>query len=351
MAEPKKPASISRKKPVKSTPKVAATPPQPKITQASDTPNVKELDDILADRQRTIKRIGLVAAVLVAISLVVFGVLIYQFKSDNRVVYAVARVVPYPVQRVNNRFVTYGNYLFELNSIKHYYQNQTGPDNKAAVDFNTDEGKAKLKELKRQVLDQLKVEAVTRQLIAKHDIKVSDKEVKDQIDQITKQAGGNDKVKEVLSKYYGWSFNDFRGKIEFQLARQKLQAKITEDESINQQAKARAEEVLAKVKAGEDFAELARKHSQDSSAANGGDLGFFGKGQMVAEFEAAAFALEVGQTSDIVKSKFGYHIIKVLEKKDDTVRAAHILIKAVDFDQYLQDEVNKAKVSVYYKIS
>lgn len=348
MAEPKKPAG--RKSPVKSTPTKAAVTPQPKISQASDSPSPKELDDILADRQRTIKRIGLAALGVVAVALVVFGVLIYQFKSDNRVVYAVARIIPYPVERVNNRIVTYGNYLFELNSIKHYYQNQTGPDNKAAVDFNTEEGKAKLKELKRQVLDQLKVEAVTRQLISKHGIKVSDKEVKDQIDQITKQAGGNDKVKEVLSKYYGWSFNDFKGKIEFQLARQKLQSKITEDESINQQAKARAEEVLAKVKAGEDFAELARKYSQDSSAANGGDLGFFGKGQMVAEFEAAAFALEAGKTSEIVKSKFGYHIIKVLEKKDETVRASHILIKAVDFDQYLQDEVNKAKVSVYYKV-
>jgi peptidyl-prolyl cis-trans isomerase C len=73
--------------------------------------------------------------------------------------------------------------------------------------------------------------------------------------------------------------------------------------------------VLAQAKKGEDFAELARKHSEDpQSAPNGGDLSWFQRGQMVPEFENAAFALDAGQVSDLVETQFGFHIIKVEEK-------------------------------------
>jgi len=88
------------------------------------------------------------------------------------------------------------------------------------------------------------------------------------------------------------------------------------DEASKKKAKAAIDDVLKQAKAGTDFAELARKHSSDSSAQQGGDLGFFTKGRMVPEFSAAAFALQPGQISDVVETQFGYHVIKVTERKD-----------------------------------
>ncbi len=74
-----------------------------------------------------------------------------------------------------------------------------------------------------------------------------------------------------------------------------------------------AKEVLEKLGKGEKFANLARQYSIDGSAKKGGDLGLFSRGQMVREFENAAFGLQKGQVSGIVRTQFGYHIIKRLE--------------------------------------
>jgi parvulin-like peptidyl-prolyl isomerase len=98
-------------------------------------------------------------------------------------------------------------------------------------------------------------------------------------------------------------------------------------------SRAKAEDVLRRVRAGEDFAGLAREFSQDpGSKAQGGDLGWFGRGTMVKPFEDAAFALKPNEVSGIVESPFGYHIIKLEERRGgangqaEEVRARHILI-------------------------
>jgi peptidyl-prolyl cis-trans isomerase C len=93
-----------------------------------------------------------------------------------------------------------------------------------------------------------------------------------------------------------------------------------------------AKAVKAELDKGADFAELAKKKSKDPGAADGGDLGFFTKDQMVPEFSTVAFALEPGKISDPVKSQFGWHIIKVEEKRNR---------KAPDFDQV------KAQIETY----
>jgi len=98
-------------------------------------------------------------------------------------------------------------------------------------------------------------------------------------------------------------------------------------ESARRAATKRLDEALERLGRGESFESLARIYSDDPSAANGGNLGTFGPGMMVPEFEEAAFALGEGETSGIVETRFGLHLIQAVAKSGDTMRARHILAR------------------------
>lgn len=329
------PAPVNQPAPVKSS--------TPVTTPGPTGPHSAE------DGRRTWIVIGSTVAALVVAFLIVFGVLIYKYHSDSRMVQIVAAAVPYPAERVNGHYVSYSDYLFEANSIKHYYLSQTDSSGKPAVNFTTTEGKQKLRQLHSQVLVQLQQDSIVREMARKNKLRVTDKEVDAQVDQITKSAGGEEKVKDVLKKFYGWDVNDLKKKIRFQLLQQKVGNKVQSDPAVDAQAKSKANDVYKQIKGGGDFAVLAKKYSQDSSAANGGDLGFFGKGQMVKAFEQKAFSQQPGDVSTPVKTQYGYHIIKTVEFNADHTQAhaAHILIKTIDFAHYLQKQQKAAKVNQY----
>ena len=111
------------------------------------------------------------------------------------------------------------------------------------------------------------------------------------------------------------------------------------------QAREKAEALLKRVKGGDDFAEVARTESSCPSKALGGDLGNFGRGQMVPPFEEAVFAMKPGEISDVVESSFGFHIIK-LSEKNPAAQAKYEDVKT-KIVQYLKDEKVRKLVAAY----
>ncbi len=114
-----------------------------------------------------------------------------------------------------------------------------------------------------------------------------------------------------------------------------------------EEAKTRADEIYNELMAGADFAELAKEKSEDGSAPKGGDLGWFGKGQMVKEFEDAAFNGRVNEIQKPVKSQFGYHIIKVTGKSSDKFVVEKIVNKIIPSGSTTDRLYNNAGDLVY----
>ena len=108
-------------------------------------------------------------------------------------------------------------------------------------------------------------------------------------------------------------------------------AEIVMFPEINEEERGKALDKIGMIKeslkAGEDFAVLAKKYSEDGSARDGGDLGWTTRGSFVPEFDAAAFQLEVNEVSDIIETEYGYHIIQLLERRGNSIHTRHILIR------------------------
>ncbi len=118
------------------------------------------------------------------------------------------------------------------------------------------------------------------------------------------------------------------------------------DAATKAKAKEKAESVLKEVKAGKDFAELAKQHSEDpGSGKNGGDLGYFQPGQMVGPFNDVAFSLKPGTTSELVETEFGFHIIKVEDKQAG--RTVPLDEARPRIQQYLEDQNRQKETEAF----
>lgn len=218
------------------------------------------------------------------------------------------------------------------------------------IDFSSDSGKKMKKLVEKQVLQAMINSEIIEKLAEENKIFVSDGEITDDLDKVIKEVGDKKILEKNLSDIYGWTIEDFKNNVvRVQILRDKLSEKILDDE---------ISDILEKIKSGQDFAQLAKEYSDCPSSAQGGSLGDFAKisedtenkyPHMVETFEEAAFNLEPGEVSDIVKTQFGYHVIKLEEKKIDengivVASARHIL---VTFEDWLAEQKKNINVEIF----
>lgn len=214
------------------------------------------------------------------------------------------------------------------------------------------------------------LEQVVVEQVLENNYKVTDEEVDEQFKSVKDQYG--ESFEAVLAQN-GLTEEAFKENVRFQILQEKAtkDVEVTDEEIEKYYNQAKYElnarhilvadeetafTVVEKLKAGGDFAELAKEYSSDGSASNGGELGWFTVGSMVDEFNDAAYALELNEISEPVQSQFGFHIIEVtdkrevedygtLEEKKEEIKEA-IAAKKGDFTAKISDLLKEAKVDI-----
>lgn len=301
-------------------------------------------------KKNVLRKLGMISGIVLCVLIIALGVFasgLYAFGLQGAWVDSTVKAVPVPVAFVNGHGIPYRDYVEDVSSLRYYLANSQNQD---ATKQPTDQ------DLKKIVLNRMVYDAVLYQAAQRYHVTVTQSELDKQLQDIAAAAGSDQDIDKALQQLYGMSRAQFLNKVlKPNLTFQALGDAITSDKTLDEAAKTKADEVLQKVKEGKtSFEDLAKQYSDDTTAPAGGDLGFFGKGQMVKEFEDAAFALKPGDVSDLVKTQFGYHIIKVTEhitdkKKGEQVSAKHILIQTPNADNYLQEQIKQARVFILPK--
>ncbi len=283
---------------------------------------------------------------LLSVVLLVFlafcGIELYRNQTTSSFMYGVTRVIPFPVAKTGNSWISYESYLFELRRNMHYYQTQQ------AANFSTKEGKAQLKVLKDQAMKQVVLNAQVKQLASKNKVIVKDQAVTDQVNLVRSQnrLGSSQKVlNEVLSQFWGWGEADFKRELKQQLLQQAVVSKL--DTATNSRADAALKQLLN----GADFAALASQVSEDlSTKGNGGQYPAAIKpndANLAPIITSQLFKLKSGQTSGIINTGFTLEIVKVIDGGATSVNASHIQFTFLPISTYTSPLSTKNPPSRY----
>jgi parvulin-like peptidyl-prolyl isomerase len=225
------------------------------------------------------------------------------------------------------------------------------------LDANSPEGQAQLAQLSQQVLDGLIDDALIAQEAAKQGISVSEADLDAALQQLIDAAGGQAAFEQSLTTA-GQTLEEARTLQRTQMLNNLMRDRIiaglgSQSEQVHARhilvdSAAAAEALLAQIKAGADFGQVAQQSSQDTlTKASGGDLGWFPRGLLISrEVEDAAFNLQPGQSSGVIQSAFGFHLVQVLERDANRQPDAEQLLKIQQqaVEQWLSGLRTAAKV-------
>lgn len=279
----------------------------------------------------------------IAVFLIYSTVALYKLNQYNTFLYRTTQVVPFPIARIGDTFISYEDYLFQLRHYVHYYQSQQG------LDFSGDDKEALL-QFRKQALDGVINDAYVKILAEKNNVQVSDREVNARITEVRNQnrLGSNTKVfADVLHDYWGWSIADFKRSLKQEILTEKVVAKLDKEDS------ARANTALIKAKKGADFGQLAAKVSDDkASRANGGDYGFSitkTNPNVPPQVVDVLFKLKPGQISDVINTGTTLEIVKLTQVNGNAVTAKHIVFKLKDISTYIKPLKDQKPVHTFVK--
>jgi parvulin-like peptidyl-prolyl isomerase len=286
--------------------------------------------------------------IVVIITILAFGgwlwYMLYQKQATGDFFYGATKVLSLPVANVDGHSVSYADYLRRARSAIFYKEHQE------KVDFSTQDGQRELDYLKRVELDRVERVAYAAKIAKSQNITVSDKEVDTEIDNNLKASNGESMARAdyenyVLKRYFGWTMDDYRIELHNQLLERKVSFVV------DKKALKKVNDIKARLKAGDDFATVAREMSDDDTTREiGGGISAQTGDADPNELIAIVRGLGKNAISDVIQGVDGYYIVKLESKTDDATK--YLMIK-VALKQFSDDfnKLRKAdKIKEYIKV-
>ena len=270
---------------------------------------------------------------------------LYKFNNTSTFIYRVTQVIPFPVARVNGRFVSYESYLFELEHYIHYYQAEEG------VNFNTQAGKQQLNYYEKLALNEVVDNVYVQELASQNHITVSNEQINNAISVFRQQnrLGSSDtEFNSVLKTYYGWSVDDYKRELKNNLLKQNVVAVL------DTATQSKAKSILNQLTSGSDFATLASQYSDDTATKNnGGQYGYSITQSTInipPQVIAALFSIKQGELTGIINdspTSASLEIDKNISDQNGQIQAAHILFNFQPVDNYVNPLKQKQPATTY----
>lgn len=298
------------------------------------------------------------SGVLATVALVLIigvGIVVVQVRnvSSNPTIIKIAGMINVSAAQVNGKDISYQDYIGDVQTLKRFYSSQ-GAQFPPVSD----------QDISDMTISRLVANTLIAELSKKYNVEVTDADLEAKKQELLASFEDQAQVDAELQANYGWNFDTYLQKVIRPLIlEQKLQEAfssstdsafanfeqeevrarhilfVTEEGKDEEAVKKDAQSVLERLKKGEEFEKLAAEFGSDGTKDVGGDLGWFPKNAMVKEFADAAFALEKRQLSDLVKSEFGYHIIRVDDKRTGK-----------DFISFMDNQIATADIDIFLDI-
>lgn len=337
---------------------------QSSLNPEEKEPAVKKEESVKKERENLrmfiFGLIGLLALVVI-VTMAVGVYRVYAKVATDTFTVTVARILRLPALKLGEQQVLYSDYVADVKALRQLreYEKEINGANSQYASL-TD------KEISDEVLLRLFDTALVERLAKARDVKVSQTDINNSKAQLLQNFKDTATAEKEIKSRFGWGMDTYIKKVMYPYnLKINLNQKILSDQTAQKTVYDKADKVLKEILAGADFASSAVKYGGDGTASQGGDLGWFGRGDMVKSFENAVFALKKGELNKtLVQTQYGYHIVKLIDTKKEQVkdsagkiteaekvRASHILFPFVDINQYLDEQIRKVKIHLYLNIN
>ena len=296
----------------------------------------------LQHSQKTILKISAIVASIVFITFVLtISIMVYGYRSRSDLVYNVSKILPVPMGSVDGKIFYYKDYLVLVKSSEHFIDQQLVYKKGSLAHQN------KLKIIEEESLNRVVENTIAQDIAKNNNVVVTEKDIDRELLTLVAQTNLNkdqDKLKEVLSDWYGWTEEDLRSEIKIQILKQKITP------FLDTKAKTTANTVYDQIKSGAEFDGLAKKYSDDASSADkGGDIGVVEKNSSILPVSLidALYELPVGGVSKPIATPDGFYIIKCSSETNGARSAKYIFIAFQKSSDMLVEKRKSADINLY----